>query len=339
MMRSVLATAVAGSACVLVASAPVQSSVEEAFEAFEARFGRSYGAAERETKLATFAMNFMYMQAENAKSHAYTLGINEFADLTQEEFASTHFGYRRPPTSSRRSLGMHKRSNRTLPDSVDWNEQGAVTPVKDQGQCGSCWAFSTTGALEGAWQIASGKLVSLSEQQLVDCGYQTGNMACLGGSMDAGFLYEQGVDICGEDEYPYRAEADECHASGCTAAIPQHAVVGYRDVIPYDEEALMDAVAQQPVSIAIDAEQTAFQMYKSGVLTASCGTTLNHGVLAVGYGEEAGEKYWLVKNSWGATWGLDGFIKLARGRGRAGECGINQRPSYPVVSQSEEIIV
>merc|ERR1719362_1359253 len=137
-MRSVIATAAAGSVCVLVASAPAPTPVEEAFEAFEARFGRNYGSDERETRLAAFTANYKYIQEENAKGHSYVLGITEFADLTKEEFAATHFGYNRPKTSTSRSLGMHQRRNKTLPESVDWNEKGAVTPVKDQGQCGSC---------------------------------------------------------------------------------------------------------------------------------------------------------------------------------------------------------
>jgi C1A family cysteine protease len=159
---------------------------------------------------------------------------------------------------------------------------------------GSCWAFSTTGALEGAWQIATGKLVSLSEQQLVDCSKAEGNQGCSGGLMDNGFKYEESAAVCTEDSYPYQAQNGICHTSGCTVGIPDHGVTGYKDVTPQDEDALAEAVAQQPVSVAIEADQSIFQLYTGGVLDGACGTQLDHGVLAVGYGVEDGKKYWLV---------------------------------------------
>lgn len=152
--------------------------------------------------------------------------------------------------------------------------------------------------------------------------------------MDMGFKYEELQPICAESSYPYIARDGKCHASQCQPAIPAHGVTGYKDVEEDDEEALMDAVAQQPVSVAIEADQMAFQMYHKGVLKAECGTQLDHGVLVVGYGEEDGTKYWLVKNSWGASWGLHGYIKLARGVSAEGECGIAKQPSYPVVDGS-----
>lgn len=227
-------------------------------------------------------------------------------------------------------MGVDRYSGNPLPKAVDWTDKKAVTPVKNQGHCGSCWSFSTTGALEGAWQIATGQLVSLSEQQLVDC--STGNHACKGGSMDVAFDYLEGVAACTEETYPYKARAGVCNTTACTVAIPKGGVTGYYDVPADDEKALMEAVAQQPVSVAIEADEMAFQMYSSGVLTKKCGAKLDHGVLAVGYGTtEDGIDYWKVKNSWGPAWGEQGFIRLERGMAKEGECGINAMASYPEV--------
>jgi len=216
-------------------------------------------------------------------------------------------------------------------DSVDWALQGAVTPVKNQGGCGSCWTFSATGALEGAWQIASGELVPLSEQQLVDCA--DGGSGCNGGLMDNAFKYEMDHDVCTEASYQYEGQNGYCRADSCEAGIPRGDVVGFKDV-NQDEESLMEAVAKQPVSIAIEADQYAFQSYKSGVLTWGCGTSLDHGVLLVGYGVEDGTKYWKVKNSWGPGWGDQGYVKILRGQDGGGECGIKLDASYPVVEPS-----
>merc|ERR1719263_1454268 len=257
--------------------------------------------------------------------------------MTLEEFAETRLGLKKPDKmwGDLPYLGQHRYSGAELPTEVDWSAKGAVTPVKNQGQCGSCWSFSSTGSLEGAWEIASGKLVSLSEQQLVDCSKKEGNMGCNGGLMDNAFTYWKTAGVCTEESYPYTAKTGTtCKASSCTKAIPEGGVVGFKDVDKDDEKALMEAVATGPVSIAIQANKGAFQFYKGGVLSTSCGTSLDHGVLLVGYGTENGKTYWKVKNSWGEVWGEKGYILLEREHspdGKAGECGLMTQPSYPVV--------
>eukprot|EP00442_Polarella_glacialis_P018578 CAMPEP_0115076750 /NCGR_PEP_ID=MMETSP0227-20121206/16607_1 /TAXON_ID=89957 /ORGANISM="Polarella glacialis, Strain CCMP 1383" /LENGTH=471 /DNA_ID=CAMNT_0002463939 /DNA_START=85 /DNA_END=1500 /DNA_ORIENTATION=+ len=305
------------------------------FDKFVVDFGKDYDAADREVRFAAFVENMKYIEDENKKGKSYKVGLNEFSDMTPDEFSMTHFGLleSKPRWGKLQSLGTHRYSNATLPKSVDWRANKAVTDVKNQAQCGSCWAFSATGALEGAWAIATGKLVSLSEQQLMDCSTKQGNQGCGGGLMDAAFKYEVLGPVCTEDSYPYASKTGICKAASCTAAIPKGGVVGFKDVDPLDENALMEAVSQQPVSVAIEADQMAFQLYKGGVLTKTCGSALDHGVLVVGYGTDKGTDYWLVKNSWGPSWGESGYLKIERGLKGPGECGIKSEPSYPVVSK------
>ena len=199
------------------------------------------------------------------------------------------------------------------------------------GQCGSCWAFSTTGSTEGISFIKTGTLPSLSEQQLVDCSGAEGNQGCNGGLMDYGFQYIiDNKGICAETAYPYTATDGTCKSKTCGAAAAT--ITGFQDVPTNSETALMTAIVQQPVSVAVEADQDSFQFYSGGVMTAACGTNLDHGVLAVGYGTESGSDYYKVKNSWGADWGLKGYILLGRGAkfGNAGQCGIQMQPSYPL---------
>lgn len=215
-----------------------------------------------------------------------------------------------------------------LPNEVNWADKGAVTPVKNQGQCGSCWAFSTTGSLEGAHFIATQKLDSFSEQQLVDCSKAYGNNGCNGGLMDNAFWYVKDHGITLESTYPYKGVGGTCRynpdqdkawtVSDCT------------DVTAGKELSLVAAIAQQPVSVAIEADHISFQLYKGGVFNGNCGTKLDHGVLAVGYGEDNGKKYYRVKNSWGAGWGMKGYIMIERNGDGKGKCGIQEVSSFPI---------
>lgn len=275
-----------------------------------------------------YQANLDKIEVHNSENHSWTMGVNQFADLTADEFKSRFTGGYAGSKKVFKKSSHSKFRVQTPPASVDWRTQGVVTPVKNQQQCGSCWSFSTTGSIEGAWAIAKGELVSLSEQQLMDCSTMQGNQGCNGGLMDSAFEYViKNGGITTEAEYPYTATGpNNCSSVGKPIAAT---ISGYTDVPPNSDEALMIAVANQPVSVAIEADQSAFQFYTSGVLTAACGSNLDHGVLVVGYTSDS----WIVKNSWGSDWGDNGYIQLARGSAYApsGQCGILSVPSYPTL--------
>jgi len=288
--------------------------------------------AEFAKRLQIFADNVDQIETHNGSGkHTYTLSVNQFTHLTFDEFKETvKIGSTRPP-SLRRGTKLHAAPAdvSSLPTSVDWVSAGAVTPVKNQGNCGSCWSFSTTGALEGAYQIKYSTLLSFSEQQLVSC--DNSDYGCNGGWMDNAFTWVQSNGgITTEDQYPYTSgttsTSGTCQKTGYTVN-SKAAPTGYTDVTAGSVSALMSAVAQQPVSIAIQANQASFQSYSGGVLTGRCGQNLDHGVLAVGYGTLNGVDYWKVKNSWGSSWGMDGYILIERSS--ADLCGVLDAASYP----------
>jgi C1A family cysteine protease len=325
-----------------VAHATTQDgSMSMSFDDFMRLYNRTYSGEQYSIRKAIFEENVRRINEVNAKNLSYKLDINEFADVSKEEFRSSKFGMRKPRPDGflgavRKSpsyLGRHKYSGASVPESVDWSSLGAVTPIKDQQMCGSCYAFSATGAIEGRIEIATGKLLSLSEQQIVDCSQENGNNGCNGGLMDFVFQYVTDHGICSESDYPYSAaEEDTCKAEACLPVVPPGEVTGFYDVHPEDVEALMEAIAEGPVAVAIEADETAFQFYKSGVLSAQCGANLDHGVLAVGYGtSKKGENFWKVKNSWGEGWGDQGYIYLSRSIDGPGECGILLQASYPKI--------
>jgi cathepsin L len=226
---------------------------------------------------------------------------------------------------------VHKLSGQRLAQDVDWRDKGIVTPIKNQGHCGSCWSFSTTGSVEGQYALKYGTLKSFSEQQLVDCSKTFGNHGCKGGLMDNAFRYLRVYKDELESSYPYTAEDGLfCKYQASLGVV---GLTGYTDIPRGSEAALLDAAGTiGPISVAIDAGHRSFQLYKSGVYyEPECSSTkLDHGVLVVGYGVYEGEEYWLVKNSWGPAWGQEGYVRMKRNYGNM--CGIATQASYPRVA-------
>jgi cathepsin L len=330
------------SLAVLVACASAASifngELDTYWQEYKKHHAKSYSTSEEETtRRLTWESNLKYIRQHNLEAdlgkHTYWLKMNKYGDMTGKEFVRTLNGFNK-------TKSMHKAierptfmmpSNVKIPDSVDWRTQGYVTPIKDQGQCGSCWAFSAVASLEGQHFKSAGKLVSLSEQQLVDCSQNFGNMGCDGGLMDQAFQYIQankGIDT--EVSYPYEAVDDTCRFNQATVGATD---VGFTDITSGDEMALATAIATiGPISVAIDASQSSFQFYSSGIYTDPyCSSTeLDHGVTAVGYGSQgSGQDFYIVKNSWGTSWGSQGYIMMARNQNNM--CGIATMASYPLV--------
>uniref|UniRef100_A0A0E0QV42 Uncharacterized protein n=1 Tax=Oryza rufipogon TaxID=4529 RepID=A0A0E0QV42_ORYRU len=339
------------------------TTMVERFRRWKAEYNRSYATAgEERRRLRVYARNVRYIEATNAAAGlAYELGETAYTDLTNDEFIAM---YTAPPplrssdgddddaattiiTTRAGPVDEHNlqpevyfNESAGAPASVDWRASGAVTEVKDQGRCGSCWAFSTVAVVEGIQKIKKGKLVSLSEQELVDC--DTLDSGCDGGvSYRALEWITANGGITTRDDYPYTAAAS---AACDRAKLGHHAatIAGLRRVATRSEASLANAAAAQPVAVSIEAGGDNFQHYRKGVYDGPCGTRLNHGVTVVGYGQEeaaadggaaGGDKYWIIKNSWGKNWGDQGYIKMKKDvAGKPeGLCGIAIRPSFPLM--------
>jgi C1A family cysteine protease len=319
------------------------------FERFIERFDKEYASPEERAKhFQAFKENYDFIIEHNTKGHSYHVGVTPFSDLTQEEFAKfytnkmiAHPEHNVANSSGFPILGVYEAQDLEVPSSVDWQSAGAVTAVKNQGQCGSCWTFATTGALEGAWKIASNQLLSLSEQQVLDClpVINGGTSGCDGGSVQYAldYLTKHKTGVCLESSYSYTARYSPTCKS-CSVAIPNGGVQGFFAVQRGNSQALMEAVAKQPVAVSVYGKARAFQLYTSGVLTQVCNGMVDHAVLVVGYGRDGGHDYWKVKNSWGSSWGEGGYIRLIRGATSAyGECDILYDPVYAKVDPAHAL--
>lgn len=316
------------------------SPTADLFENWCEQHGKTYPSEqEKQYRLRVFEDNYDYVTKHNSLANStYTLSLNAFADLTHHEFKAKYLGFSASAdglirlnrrSSSRGTSGAFGKYD--IPSSLDWRNKGAVTNVKDQGSCGACWAFSATGAIEGINEIVTGSLVSLSEQELIDCD-RSYNNGCNGGLMD--YTYEfvvknGGIDT--EQDYPFKGRDGTCNSNKLKRRVVS--IDGYVDVPPNNEQELQQAVATQPVSVGICGSERAFQLYSGGIFTGPCSTSLDHAVLIVGYDSKNGVDYWIVKNSWGTSWGINGYMHIIRNSGNsAGVCGINMLPSYPTKS-------
>jgi C1A family cysteine protease len=286
-----------------------------------------YAQSEEITRFTAFVENYVNVVTLNNENSGAKFALNQFADLTDEEFKA-HFGLHQDEPIFNQVESHLDYSILALPESVDWRQKGAVTPVKNQKKCGSCWAFGATGALEGLNFLKTGKLLSFSEQQLVDCEHNS--HGCSGGQSRHGFTHAAKKGIQLEDDYPYTAVEETCKYN---ATLAHHFNSGYKDVTPQNPSALKAAVAAQPVYVSVQADQAPFRFYKSGVVKAGCGAGTNHAVLVVGYTIDNGEEAFIVKNSWDSTWGVNGYLQIStdgKANNGAGVCGILSKPAYPI---------
>ncbi len=312
--------------CLLASVSAVHRDLYSEFVNYMLQYGKHYSHDEFQYRYDIFKTNYEYIESHNQQDKSWKMRVNHWTDRTWEEFAAERVGwnsrgYVPPPKFIVPSFEDGASTPEDIPESWDWRQFSVVNPVKDQKQCGSCWAFSGISVIESAYAIQHKKLYNLSEQQLVDCSSR--DSGCNGGLMDNVFTYATQTALCESTAYPYTAQDGQCHV--CEGKVR---VKDYVDIYSQNEEDILKALLKQPISVAIEADETQFQFYHHGVLDGECGTNLDHGVVLVGYGTENGKDYWIVRNSWGPHWGDEGYIKLRRGKNM---CGIAMQASYPIV--------
>ena len=312
----------------LLASTAAAFSTTSKYMQYMAEHGKSYLTKEEfQARKALFAVADEFVESHNQTNANFTVGHNKFSDMSESEKAS----YRGRIPKAAKTGETRSFSTLNLPESVDWRGT-CVNAIRDQGQCGSCWAFSSVASLEGAHCVATGTLAQFSEQQLVDCAYiQYGNFGCNGGLEDNAFKYYESNDAMYESDYSYNATKGSCQYSAGQATTVQ--VSDYLDVTANSESQVKAAIAQQPISVAIQANQMVFQLYTSGIFdNTKCGDNLDHAVALVGYGTEGGQDYYILRNSWGTTWGESGYMRIADNGDGAGICGVQSAAVYPTTN-------
>uniref|UniRef100_A0A667WA09 Pro-cathepsin H n=1 Tax=Myripristis murdjan TaxID=586833 RepID=A0A667WA09_9TELE len=308
----------------------LQSVYEAHFKSWMAQYNKMYDLEEYYLRLQIFTENKRRIDKHNEGNHSFTMGLNQFSDMTFGEFRKSFL--LTEPQNCSATKGNYLSSNGPYPDSIDWRKKGNyVTHVKNQGPCGSCWTFSTTGCLESVTAIVKfNYTLSFTIQQLVDCAQNFNNHGCNGGLPSQAFEYiKYSKGLMTEQDYPYTAEEGDCQYKPELAAVSVKEVV---NITAYDEMGMVDAVAtHNPVSFAFEVTSD-FMSYRDGVYSSTtCHSTtdkVNHAVLAVGYGQENGKPYWIVKNSWGTGWGIQGYFLIERGKNM---CGLAACSSFPVV--------
>ncbi|KAH7672342.1 Actinidain protein [Dioscorea alata] len=315
---------------------PVRSEYEVSllFEGWLVKLNKSYqDLAEKEKRYDIFKDNLKYIDEHNAGNHTFTLALNVFADITDEEYRATYLGTLPTPSGIDMIDDNGNESDKynfnetvdAVPDSIDWRDLGAVQPVRNQGGCFSCWAFTAVAAIEGINQIVTGDVVALSEQQLVDCERKSCDPYYLDKPMQY-VMKNGGIDT--RQDYPYTAVYAKCDTTKESNKVVT--IDGYKWIPSNNEKILKTHVARQPIAGALEGYERAFKLYGSGVFTKYCGTALDHAVTLIGYGTEGTQDYWLIKNSWGDFWGEAGYLRLERNvNDPAGKCGIAKMALYP----------
>jgi len=315
----------------IAAAMHTEAQYRDAFVSWMNEHNKAYTSDEFFYRYDIFKTNMDYVAKWNAEGSSTVLGLNIMADLSNSEYQGVFLGTRMDASKRLYEASLSAFAydmSIPLDDTVDWRTKGAVTGVKDQGQCGSCWAFSAVGSTEAAHFFDTQKLVSLSEQNLVDCSSAYGNAGCNGGLMDSAFKYiiaNKGIDT--EVSYPYKAKTLTCQFQAANVGAT---LSSFTDVKAGNEPALVQAIGKSPVSVAIDASRISFQLYSKGVYyEPKCSSSnLDHGVLAVGYDTDAtAGDYYIVKNSWGTSWGQSGYIWMSRNKNN--NCGIATAASWP----------